>query len=172
MQMSKAIILILLFLIISCHNSNMTSRKIQKGEHIIIESILKSYNINGARARLDIYRDSLKLKLQLPILPIDILDLRINNSNIFIKQLGKEQDTIETSAISPHFKVHHLNKLILKKKPPLNPIIYNNKSIFISIYNYTHVNNIYVPHKIRYSTFPFIDTLDVQLEYKSVILSQ
>ena len=83
--MSKAIILISCFLLISCHNSNLTSGKIHKGEHIIIESILKSYNINGARARLDIYRDSLKLKLQLPILPIDILDLRINNSNIFIK---------------------------------------------------------------------------------------
>ena len=122
--MSKAIILISCFLLISCHNSNLTSGKIHKGEHIIIESILKSYNINGARARLDIYRDSLKLKLQLPILPIDILELRINNRNIFIKQLGKEQDTIETSVISPHLKVHHLTKLILKKKPPLNPIMY------------------------------------------------
>jgi len=150
----------------------MTSRKIQKGEHIIIESILKSYNINGAIARLDIYRDSLKLKLQLPILPINILELKINNSNILIKQLGKEQDTIETSVISPHLKVHHLNKLILKKKPPINPIIYNNKSMFVSIYNYTHVNNIYVPQKIRYSPFPFTDTLDVQIEYKSVILNQ
>lgn len=170
--MSRPIVLILLFLLVSCHNSNMISKKIQQGEHVVIESIINTHNINGARAGLDIYRDSLKLKLKLPILPINILELKINNSNIFIKQLGKEQDTIETSSISSHLTVNNINKLLLKNKPPIKPIMYNNKSMFISIYNYTRFNNVYVPQKIRYSLSPFIDTIDIELEYKSVVLNQ
>ena len=130
--MSKAVVFSLLFLFISCHHSAIKSGKIQKREHVIIESIIKARNVNGARASLDIYRDSLKLKLRLPILPIDILELKIDNSNIFIKQIGKAQDTIETSAISSHIKLSHLKKLILKKKRPTKPIRYNHKSIFIS----------------------------------------
>ena len=65
--MSRPIVLILLFLLVSCHNSNMISKKIQQGEHVVIESIINTHNINGARAGLDIYRDSLKLKLKLRV---------------------------------------------------------------------------------------------------------
>ena len=167
--MNKFSLLLFFIFFISCNTIGIKHNHKNTINYFKITSTIKGNGFNGVRAMIQVYKDSVLASFKMPIFSIPIIDIRLDNNNIFIKKINQPEDTLSVHFFSPNFKLNDFISIVFKKRLNQKVETYKNESIYLSLSNYTKTNNRYLPQNIAYSVFPFSDTTLIELEYQSVI---
>ena len=169
--MNKAVIVFLLFLIVSCHTKFKTTNNEYHQNQIKLTSSVFLDEQQQFRSNIFFSPKRILFKLTHTLLPLPVIKVDINNKHIeFHNLLSNSIDTLPTNTISKGIKINYIKKIFFRKKNKKEHYVFRTKNLYLSIGEYKELNNVFMPEKVMFSRRPFSDTINIRLKHDSIVV--